>query len=58
MGADANKPRGQTEKEQEEKEQQNIIQQGPHVEVNKEEHTSQAKTKPLMETDVEKQDDP
>ena len=28
------------------------------MEVNKEEHTSQAKTKPSMETYVEKQDDP
>ena len=44
-----------TEKEQEE---QKLTQHEQHVKVNKEKHFSEANTKPMMETDVEKPSDP
>ena len=50
MSAEVRKATEQAESEQEEHE--------PHVEVNKEKHISQANTKPILETDVEKPSDP
>ena len=58
MSADISKPREPTEKVQKEKEQHKETQQVPHVYMNKEGHCSQDETKPILEKDAEKLDDP
>ena len=58
MGADTSKPREPAEKVQKENEQQKATQQVRHVDMDKEWHSSQGETKPILEKDLKKLDDP